>query len=63
MNADSLRLAYGIHVTPYHHDHGPGHHHAASHPEQSRHVPGTLHTAGSADRPDPRPRVARLESS
>ncbi len=27
MNADSLKQAYGIHVTPYHHDHGPGHHH------------------------------------
>ncbi len=27
MNADSLRQAYGIHVTPYHHDHPPGHHH------------------------------------
>jgi len=27
MNADSLRQAYGIHVTPYHHEHGPGHHH------------------------------------
>lgn len=32
MNADSLRQAYGIHVTPYHHDHGPGHHHVAAHP-------------------------------
>lgn len=29
MNADSLKQAYGIHVTPYHHDHGPGHHHVA----------------------------------
>mgnify|MGYP000570492659 CR=1 FL=1 len=27
MNADSLKQAYGIHVTPYHHDHGPGHRH------------------------------------
>ena len=27
MNADSLKQAYGIHVTPYHHEHGPGHHH------------------------------------
>ncbi len=27
MNADSLKQAYGIHVTPYHHDHAPGHHH------------------------------------
>lgn len=27
MNADSLKQAYGIHVTPYHHDHGPGHVH------------------------------------
>jgi zinc transport system ATP-binding protein len=27
MSADSLKQAYGIHVTPYHHDHGPGHHH------------------------------------
>jgi len=26
MNADSLKQAYGIHVTPYHHDHAPGHH-------------------------------------
>ena len=27
MSADSLKQAYGIHVTPYHHDHSPGHHH------------------------------------
>lgn len=27
MNADSLKQAYGIHVTPYHHDHAPGHRH------------------------------------
>ncbi|HTH48214.1 MAG TPA: metal ABC transporter ATP-binding protein [Candidatus Limnocylindria bacterium] len=27
MNADSLKQAYGIHVTPYHHEHGPGHQH------------------------------------
>lgn len=27
MNADSLKQAYGIHVTPYHHDHAPGHQH------------------------------------
>ena len=27
MNADSLKQAYGIHVTPYHHEHGPGHAH------------------------------------
>jgi zinc transport system ATP-binding protein len=30
MNADSLRQAYGIHVTPYHHEHGPGHHHVVN---------------------------------
>ena len=27
MNADSLKQAYGIHVTPYHHDHAHGHRH------------------------------------
>ena len=27
MSADSLKQAYGIHVTPYHHEHGPGHRH------------------------------------
>jgi ABC-type Mn2+/Zn2+ transport system ATPase subunit len=27
MSADSLKQAYGIHVTPYHHDHSPGHQH------------------------------------
>ncbi len=27
MNADSLKQAYGIHVTPYHHDHARGHRH------------------------------------
>jgi zinc transport system ATP-binding protein len=34
MNADSLKQAYGIHVTPYHHGHGPGHHHAVHLPER-----------------------------
>lgn len=33
MNAESLRQAYGIHVTPYHHEHGPGHHHIAGRPQ------------------------------
>lgn len=33
MNADSLREAYGIHVTPYHHEHGPGHHHVFPNPQ------------------------------
>ena len=28
MNAESLREAYGIHVSPYHHHHGHGDHHA-----------------------------------
>lgn len=27
LSADSLKQAYGIHVTPYHHDHGHGHQH------------------------------------
>ncbi len=31
MNAESLKQAYGIHVTPYHHHHHAGHPHASPH--------------------------------
>lgn len=37
MNAESLKAAYGIHVSPYHHHHHEGHGHAHPHPPHSDH--------------------------
>lgn len=44
---DALREAYGLHVTPYHHHHGPdqahGHDHGHAHPHSHPHPPSHPH--------------------
>jgi|KBSSwiStaDraftv2_1062776.scaffolds.fasta_scaffold454962_2 ABC-type Mn2+/Zn2+ transport system ATPase subunit len=47
MNAESLKQAYGIHVSPYHHHHGHEADHAASHSQHDTHK---HHDHGDSDR-------------